>query len=241
MMIDQSINYKYQSILEDVHLSCVKYGRNISSIKLIVVTKSQPVHKIQEVIYAGARYLGENYPEETVEKKNSMLNLTEDLEWHMIGHLQSRKTQIVIDHFNMLQSLDSIKLANRLDQQLKKSGKKMSVLLQFNVSGEESKFGWDASRREQWPILLPIVNEVANLQTLKIVGLMTMPPLVDDEFESRKNFKQLRDLGEFLQSNIPELHISELSMGTSQDYRNAIAEGATMIRIGTAIMGTREQ
>lgn len=237
--MDLSIDMNYKKVVDEIDSYCHMYNRDRESIKLVVVTKSQPSEKVQQVIEAGARYLGENYPEETREKKNELVNLPEDLEWHMIGHLQSRKSQLVIDEFTMLQSLDSVKLAKRLDRQLIDLGKKLPVLLQYNVGGEDSKYGWDASDRNNWSGLLNDIEEVLKCSNLTVRGLMTMPPFTTNELESSLYFKKLRELGEYLQSCYPELIIQEYSMGTSQDFKMAIAEGATMLRIGTAIMGNR--
>lgn len=227
--------------MENIDSYCQSYNRQRDSVKLIVVTKSQPCEKIEQVIAAGARYLGENYPEETREKINEFVNLPHDLEWHMIGHLQSRKSQVVINEFSMLHSLDSVKLAKRLDYQLSIAGKKLSVLLQFNVGGEDSKYGWNASEKKNWSTLISEMVEVMNCSNLIVRGLMTMPPFTTKEAESRAYFQKLRDLGDYLQSKFPEISINEYSMGTSHDFKMAIAEGATMIRIGTAIMGSREK
>ncbi|MBW6472298.1 MAG: YggS family pyridoxal phosphate-dependent enzyme [Anaerolineaceae bacterium] len=227
--------------MNEIDSYCNLFNRKRESVKLIVVTKSQPSEKIEQAIAAGARFLGENYPEETIEKKNELSNLPEDLEWHMIGHLQSRKSQLVINEFTMMQSLDSVKLAKRLDRQLKASNKKLPVLLQFNVGGEDSKYGWNASEENNWSSFIDEMVEVMNCSNLIVQGLMTMPPFTIIEAESRTYFRRLRDLGEYLQSRFPELSISEYSMGTSHDFKMAIAEGATMIRIGTAIMGSREK
>lgn len=228
-------------VMNDIDSYCNLFNRERESVKLIVVTKSQPSEKIEQVIAAGARYLGENFPEETKEKKNELNDLPEDLEWHMIGHLQSRKSLLVINEFTMMQSLDSVKLAKRLDRQLKASNMKLPVLLQFNVGGEESKYGWDASEKNKWSSLIVEMVEVLNCTNLIIQGLMTMPPFTKIEAESRTYFGKLRELGEYLEIKIPELSICEYSMGTSHDFKMAIAEGATMIRIGTAIMGSREK
>lgn len=239
--MDLSIEMNYQKIMDDIDTYCKLFNRERESVKLIVVTKSQPCEKIEQVITAGARYLGENYPEETREKKNQFVTLPEDLEWHMIGHLQSRKSQLVINEFTMMHSLDSVKLAKRLDSQLRASNKKLPVLLQFNIGGEESKFGWNASDMKTWPLFISEMVEVVNCSNLIVQGLMTMPPFTTKDEESRTYFRKLRELGEYLQSKFPELSISEYSMGTSHDFKMAIAEGATMIRIGTAIMGPREK
>ncbi|MDO9085804.1 MAG: YggS family pyridoxal phosphate-dependent enzyme [Anaerolineaceae bacterium] len=234
------IKTNFSRVTDQIETYCNLYNRNKDSVKLVVVTKSHPWEKIENVISAGAQYLGENYPEETIEKKNRLHNLSDNIEWHMIGHLQSRKTQAVIDNFNFLHSLDSVKLALRLNRQLKEKGKFLDILLQFNVGGEESKFGWDASEKKNWVLFIDEVSQVLSCENLHVRGLMTMPPYTTEEKAARNTFNNLRELGEYLSEKLPLLSITDYSMGTSHDFKMAIAEGSTMIRIGEAIMGPRE-
>ena len=227
--------------MEIISETASKANRDPKKIKLIVVTKSQSIEKIKEVIAAGAKFLGENYPEETIQKFAHESEIENSIELHMIGHLQSRKSKVVVDHFNCLHSLDSLKLANRLNYQLAEVNKTLDVLLQFNVGGEDSKFGWDAYERNNWAGLVENVQKIKeDCPKLNIVGLMTMPPLTSVESEARNNFKKLVELGSYFQEKISGLKIYEYSMGTSIDYQYAISEGATMVRIGSAIMGSRE-
>jgi pyridoxal phosphate enzyme (YggS family) len=236
--IDIKTNFK--RVIDQIESYCNLYNRDKNLVKLVVVTKSQPWEKIESVISAGAQYLGENYPEETIEKKNRIRNLSDDIEWHMIGHLQSRKTQAVIDNFVFLHSLDSVKLALRLNRQLEEKEKFLDILIQFNVGGEESKFGWNASEKKNWASLIDEVNQVLSCENLHVRGLMTMPPYTTDENAARNTFNKLRELGEYFSEKLPLFKITEYSMGTSHDFKMAIAEGSTMIRIGEAIMGPRE-
>ncbi|HSM24568.1 MAG TPA: YggS family pyridoxal phosphate-dependent enzyme [Anaerolineaceae bacterium] len=231
----------YKRTFESINEFAIKVGRDPDSIKLIVVTKAQPVEKIISVINAGAKYLGENYPEETLEKMNKLENLEEKIEWHMIGHLQSRKASIVASKFNYLHSLDSLKLALKLDRQLIENNKTLDALLQFNVGGEISKFGWDAFDPNNWNLFDDEIHKIVeSCKNLRIVGLMTMPPYSTDEKTSRNYFHTMLKLGEYLTNKIPGIKMIEYSMGTSHDYKAAILEGATMVRVGTAIMGTRD-
>lgn len=239
-MKTDSIQTNYLRTIETIRNACISNHRNEDQVKLIVVTKGKSYEKIGQVISAGARFLGENYPEETIEKKKHILNPPDKLEWHMIGHLQSRKSSMIINNFGYLHSLDSLKLAKRLDNQHREAGLTLNVLLQFNVGGEESKFGWDASEKENWSSLLDTVHEINLLKNLKVCGLMTMPPFTLQESIARRNFSKLKELGIYIENNIKEINIQEYSMGTSHDYEFAIAEGATMVRIGTAIMGSRD-
>lgn len=234
----QSIRERYLQTLDQIAGAAQHAGRSPESVKLVVVTKSQPVDVVRAVIEAGARILGENYPEESV-KKLQLLGNFSAVEWHMIGHVQSRKAQLVAGNFNLLHSLDSLKLAARLDRFCGEAGQTLPVLLEFNVGGEESKSGWDASDEARWPSLLAEVDGVVALPNLRVRGLMTMPPLGETEEFSRPFFQKLRKLSEYLSVQFPRVDFSELSMGTSSDYLTAIQEGATFVRVGTAIVGPR--
>ena len=215
-------------------------GRDRTEIQLVVVTKTRPVEVIRAAILAGAQLLGENYPDEAQTK---ILEIRKEniktVSWHMIGHVQSRKARIVAEEFDFLHSLDSLKLANKLDRVLSESGKVLPVLLEFNVGGEESKSGWDASEESRWPDLLQTLEKIRALKNLKICGLMTMPPLFGDPEAVRPYFKKLRALREYFEAQIEGLKLQDLSMGTSIDFEVAIEEGATFVRIGQAILGAR--
>ncbi|MBX3035491.1 MAG: YggS family pyridoxal phosphate-dependent enzyme [Anaerolineales bacterium] len=234
----RQIKERYESTLEKIAISAKKAGRNPESVKLVVVTKSQPVEVAQAAIEAGAKILGENYAEEGVTKIQSLSSFSA-VEWHMIGHVQSRKAQLVAEHFNFLHSLDSIKLAKRLDRFCGEAKRKLPVLLEFNVGGEESKGGWDAFDETRWNELLTDINEILALPNLQVRGLMAMPPLGDDAEFSRPFFVKVKRLQEFLGKQFPQVDFSELSMGTSLDYEVAVEEGATFVRVGTAIVGER--
>jgi len=158
----------------------------------------------------------------------------------MIGHVQSRKARLVADHFALLHSLDSMKLARRLDRFAAEANRVLPVLLEFNVGGEESKAGWDATEASQWEALFPDVAAVLELPNLRVQGLMTMPPLENDQEDSRRFFQRLRQLQDRLSSQFPQADWRELSMGTSADYPVAVEEGATLVRVGTAIVGARK-
>ena len=241
MMSDlvSSIREKYQFTLDQIATAAHKSGRDPKEIRLVVVTKSQPVEVAQAAIEAGAQVLGENYPEEGVTKIQSLAGQS-GVEWHMIGHVQSRKARLVADHFALLHSLDSLKLAQRLDRFAAERNRVLPVLLEFNVGGEESKSGWDASDESQWNALMPDISSVLDLPHLTVHGLMTMPPLETDPQDARRFFLRLRSLREHLASQFPQADWHELSMGTSADYTVAVEEGATLVRVGTAIVGARK-
>ena len=234
-----SIRENYQLALDQIATAARKSRRDPDEIRLVVVTKSQPLEIVRAAIEGGVRILGENYPEEAVTKIQSLAGQT-GVEWHMIGHVQSRKARLVADHFALLHSLDSLKLARRLDRFAAEGNRVLPVLLEFNVGGEESKAGWDAADESQWNVFLPEIAELLDLSHLRVAGLMTMPPLETNPDDSRRYFQRLRALRDSLASEFPQTDWSELSMGTSADYPVAVEEGATLVRVGTAIVGARQ-
>lgn len=231
------IRDRYLQTLDQIAAAARSVGRQPEDVRLVVVTKAQPLSVVQAAIQAGVTILGENYPEEAAAKIQSLPGAA--VAWHMIGHVQSRKADLVANHFAMLHSLDSLKLANRLERFCMQMGRKLPVLLEFNVGGEESKFGWDAGDEAQWQACLPDIEAILALPHLEVRGLMSMPPLAEDPEASRPYFRLLRRLRDFLARHFPAVSWDELSMGTSADYTVAIQEGATLVRIGTAIVGPR--
>ena len=226
--------------LAKIAAAAIKTGRNPDSVKLVVVTKSQPVEVVRAAVEAGVNILGENYPEEGVMKIQSLREFSA-VEWHMIGHVQSRKAPLVAGNFNFLHSLDSLKLAKKLDRYCGEAEQKLPVLLEFNVGGEESKGGWPAWDEARWQELSAELGEIFTLPNLKVRGLMAMPPLGDTAEFSRPYFQKVRHFQEFLLAQFPQADLSELSMGTSLDYEVAVEEGATFVRVGTAIVGARKK
>jgi PLP dependent protein len=235
----KSIREQYQFALDKIATSAKKSGRGVDAVKLVVVTKSQPVEVVQAAIEAGAKILGENYAEEGVTKIQFLQDFS-GVEWHMIGHVQSRKAQLVAEHFDFMQSLDSLKLAKRVDRFAAEAGRVLPILLEFNVGGEESKSGWNAFDEKSWSALLEDVQTVLQLPNLKVRGLMTMPPIDENAELSRPFFEKLRRLQGFFAGQFLQADFSELSMGTSLDYEVAVEEGATFVRVGTAIVGARK-
>ena len=232
------IRERYQTTLERIAAAAKASGRDPESVRLVVVTKAQPLEVVQAAVQAGAHLLGENYPEESVSKISSF-GPESGVEWHMIGHVQSRKARLVIDHFDLLQSLDSLKLAERLNRMAVEAERVLPVMLELNVGGEESKYGWPAAHEKDWPALYPVIDSILRLENLQIRGLMTMPPLETDPEDARVYFRTLRLLRDHLAARYPQTNWHELSMGTSADYEVAVQEGATLVRIGTAIVGAR--
>lgn len=231
------IRERYLHTLDRIAAAAHLAGRQPEEVRLVVVTKTQPLMVVQAAIEAGVSILGENYPEEAVDKIQALP--ASEVEWHMIGHVQSRKADLVAGHFAMLHSLDSVKLAHRLERFCAVANRNLPVLLEFNVGGEESKFGWPAGDPALWPTLLPDIESILSLPHLEVRGLMSMPPLTDDPEAARPYFQSLRRLRDFLAEKFPSVSWSELSMGTSADYVIAVQEGATLVRVGTAIVGPR--
>jgi len=233
-----TIRGRYGRVLDAISEAARKGGRDADTIRLVVVTKMQPVATVRAAIEAGAQILGENYAEEAADKI-AVLGQQSGVEWHMIGHVQSRKAGLVAQHFDLIHSLDSIRLAERLNRSAAEAERSLPVLLEFNVSGETSKHGWTAADETHWAELLPDVKAVAALTNLKVRGLMTMPPLSTDPEVGRRYFQQLRHLRDFLMERVPQAEWHELSMGTSADFAVAVEEGATLVRVGQAILGPR--
>lgn len=234
----ERIAHNYNVVMENVARAASKTGRSREDIKIIVVTKAHPIEKVKAAIQAGLRIFGENYAEEGAEKI-SMLKEHPSLEWHMIGHIQSRKAELICRYFHWVHSLDSVKLANRLNRFAGMYQRKIPVLLQFNISGESTKFGWPAWDEGLWEGWLEEVSEIINLPNLEVQGVMGIPPFEAQGETARMYFRRLRRLREFLRKNVPQLEWPHLSMGMSADYEVAVEEGATMLRIGTAILGSR--
>src|SRR5512138_311860 len=216
-----SIRENYQRVLSQIADAANRSRREPKEIRLVVGTKTQPLQIVKAAIDAGIRILGENYPEEGAMKIQSLPAQT-GVEWHMIGHVQSRKARLVVDHFALLHSLDSIKLARRLDRFAAERNRVLPVLLEFNTGGEQSKSGWNAFDESQWNAVLPEIARLVELPNLRVQGLMTMPPLGTEPEESRRFFLRLKRLRDHLASRFPHADWSELSMGTSLDFQVAV-------------------
>ncbi len=245
MIASAKIRENYELVLARIEEAACSAGRAPQDVRLVVVTKGHPLETVQAAIEAGATCLGENYAEEAIPKIEAISGHPE-VEWHMIGHIQSRKARLVCGYFHRVHSLDSLRLAQRLDQGMREQiagpllpGRRLPGLIECNVSGEESKFGFPAWQEEAWPRLLVEMGEIARLPYLEIRGLMTMAPFLPEAEAARPYFQRLRRLQEFLSRELPFIDWSELSMGMSADYEIAIQEGATWVRIGTAILGPR--
>jgi hypothetical protein len=235
----ESIKNNYLSVLESIEKSARMAGRPAADVKLVVVTKGQPLEKIRAVLAAGATRLGENYAEEAIAKIQDLPPGMRP-EWHMIGHIQSRKARIVSEYFDWVHSLDSVRLAARLNKYAETGGRSLPVLLEFNISGEPTKSGFPAWEKSMWPALLAEIAAIVECKNLQINGLMVVPPYDPEPEASRPYFRLARELREYLGQNYPREYWRELSMGMSNDYQVAIQEGATIVRLGQAILGERQ-
>jgi pyridoxal phosphate enzyme (YggS family) len=207
-------------------------------VRLIVVTKGHPIEMVQVALASGAEDLGENYVEESL-PKIGIHPSGDNLRWHMIGHIQSRKARAVSEYFDWVHTVDSLKLARRLDRFAGEFGRKIPFLLECNMSGEETKYGWPAWNELEWESLAGEIEPILEMDNIMVRGLMTMAPFFDDPEPARPYFQRLRKLQEYLSARFSNHDWNELSMGMSGDYEVAIQEGATMVRIGTAILGER--
>lgn len=232
------IKQNFERVMEQIAKAACAVGRNPDSVRLIVVTKGQPLDKVEALLEAGARDLGENYVEEAAVKMAAFADIP-GIIWHMIGHVQSRKARLVFERFDWVHSLDRFKLAEKFERIGMEINRTMPVLLECNVSGEASKFGWQAWNENEWDKLSQEIEPLTDFNHLSIKGLMTMPPYFENPGQVRPYFKRLRQIQDFLRKKFPAIDWDELSMGMSADFDIAIQEGATMVRVGTAIMGAR--
>jgi pyridoxal phosphate enzyme (YggS family) len=227
-MLDVNIG----KVRERVATAAQRAGRAASEVTLVAVTKTQPVEVIRAAYELGLRDFGENRLEEASTKFE---HLPQDIHWHMVGHVQSRKAAQAVTPYTLVHSVDSVKLARRLDRFAREAKVELSILLEVNVSGEASKYG-----------LLPeevhaVLDVIRDLRSLRVQGLMTMAPIVPHPEDTRHVFAGLRDLRDRLALAHPECEWHHLSMGMTDDFEVAVEEGATIIRIGRAIFGERHQ
>lgn len=215
----------------NIMTACEKAGRNHEDVTLIAVSKTKPVSMLEEIYAEGIRTFGENKVQELTEKYDQ---LPADIKWHMIGHLQRNKVKYIVDKVSLIHSVDSYRLAEEINIQAKKHQVTVPILIEVNVAGEDTKFG---VRPEE---TLQLVEEIASLENVRIRGLMTIAPFVEDPEENRVHFRRLKQLSVDIDSkNIDNVHMEILSMGMTNDYMVAIEEGATMVRVGTGIFGAR--
>ena len=218
-------------IQERIRTAAERCGRDPRSVRLVAVSKTQPVEAIIAASGAGQRIFGENYVQELLDKAGKA---PETAEWHLIGSLQSNKDKYIAGLVSLIHSVDRISLAREIDRQWQRTGKVCDILLQVNISGEETKSGTTAAG------VIKLAREAAALPHLRIRGLMTMPPFFDEPERARPYFRELRRLAGVIRAeDIPGVSMDELSMGMSGDFEVAVEEGATLVRVGSAIFGER--
>ena len=219
-------------VQEKIAESCHKSGRPGQDVTLIAVSKTMPVCDLQEAYHAGVRDFGENKVQELLEKADL---LPSDIRWHMIGHLQRNKVKYIVDKVDMIHSVDSLRLAETIEQEAAKKNVVVNVLLEVNVAEEDTKFGLKVEE------VIPLIEQISSFKHIKICGLMTIAPYVENAEENRDVFARLKQLSvDINKKNIDNVSVRELSMGMTNDYEVAIEEGATMVRVGTGIFGERE-
>lgn len=211
--------------------ACERSGRKREDVTLIAVSKTKPVEMLKEAYMTGSRYFGENKVQELVDKYEVM---PKDIHWQMIGHLQRNKVKYIVDKAELIHSVDSIRLAETIDKEAAKKGVVANILLEVNMAREESKFGLMPED------VIDFLKGVVRFQNIKVQGLMTIAPFVADPEENRIHFANLRKLSvDIRKEKVNNVNMSILSMGMTNDFEVAIEEGATMVRIGTAIFGER--
>lgn len=230
--IEEPLAERVQSVLSKIRRAAEKAGRRPQDVRLVAVTKTVVVDRIREGIDAGLTIVGENRLQEAVPKIAVLKDTA--VRWHFIGHLQRRKAKSVIGVFDLVHSVDSMELAQEIDRRAAEAGVHQDVLLEINVANEPTKAGF---RSEDVVSLVPAMG---TLQHIRIRGLMTIPPPTQDAEQARPYFAQLRHMAtQIAQLAVPSITMGELSMGMSNDYEIAIEEGATLVRVGTAIFGAR--
>jgi pyridoxal phosphate enzyme (YggS family) len=230
---EQIVKNRIDAIVERMHAAAVIANRAPESARLVAVSKTVPADRVRQAIEAGITLLGENYIQEAREKIDALSGM--GAVWHFIGHLQRNKAKYAVRLFDLIHSVDSIRLARELDKQAAKHGKVQDVLIQVNTGKEASKSGVYEEDA------LSLVREASRLEHIAIKGLMTMPPYFNAPEKVRPYFRSLRELSRRIRSeNLPGVSMNELSMGMTGDFEAAIQEGATLVRIGTALFGERQ-
>ena len=221
----------YRKVIDRISEAAQRAGRNPREIKLLAAAKSQSVELVQAAIAAGVRIIGENYVQEAESKRQV---ISDTVEWHMIGHLQRNKVKAALNTFELIQSLDSMALALELDKEGRRNGKTVSTLIEVNLGDEASKSGIGQDE------VAELLKRVGDLSHVRVEGFMAVPPFKEKPEEIRPYFRALKDLQVELQRLVPNVSLNQLSMGMTHDYPIAVEEGATIVRIGTALFGPRK-
>ena len=219
-------------VAKNIQAACGRAGRESKDVTLIAVSKTKPVSAIMEAYEHGIREFGENKVQELTQKAEV---LPKDIRWHMIGHLQRNKVKYVVGKAALIHSVDSVRLAEEISREAVKKQTKVSILIEVNIAGEDSKFGVSPGETEA------LIREIAKLPGIHIEGLMTIAPYVDDAEENRQYFSALKQLSvDIKRKNIDNVNMDVLSMGMTGDYMVAVEEGASYVRVGTGIFGERQ-
>lgn len=220
-----------KDIKTHIQEACEKAGRDTQEVTLIAVSKTKPVSLLKEAYENGCRHFGENKVQELTEKYEQ---LPKDIKWHMIGHLQRNKVKYIVDKAVLIHSVDSFRLAEEISKEAQKRNLTVSILIEVNVAGEDTKFGVSCSNAEA------LIRQVSLLPGVLVKGLMTIAPYVDNPEENRQYFAKLKQLSvDISKKNIDNVSMNILSMGMTGDYTVAIEEGASFVRVGTGIFGER--
>lgn len=220
-----------EQVKSNIKAACERSGRNYEDVTLIAVSKTKPLSDIEELITYGATEFGENKVQELTDKYE---NVSTKVNWHLIGHLQTNKVKYIVDKAALIHSVDSVRLASEIEKEANKKGVIANILIQVNIAHEDTKFGINEDE------IYDLINEIKNFEHIKIKGLMTIAPFVENPEENRVHFRNLYQLLLDIKSkNIDNIDMSILSIGMTNDYEIAIEEGATMVRVGTGIFGER--
>ncbi|PTV96116.1 hypothetical protein C8C76_12717 [Halanaerobium saccharolyticum] len=233
-MQKEKLTNNLNQVKKNIKKAAAKAGRDFREIKLLAVSKNQDIDAIKILAEAGVKFFGENRVQELEEKNEKLLAENIELDWHFIGHLQRNKVKYLMrmENCRMIESIDSFRLAKEVNKRAKKNGRKIPVLIEINIAGDENKFGITPDKAKEF------LQEINNFDYLKVEGLMTVLPYLDDSEELRSYFKGMKKLFDQLSKEV--IPLSELSMGMTNDYQIAVEEGATIVRVGTAIFGERE-
>ena len=221
----------YETVVENVKKACVRAGRNPEEVTVIAVSKTKPLSDIEELIAHGVTEFGENKVQEMTDKYG---HVSKPVHWHLIGHLQTNKVKYIVDKACLIHSVDSVHLAKEIEKEAAKKNVVVNVLIEVNIAHEESKFGIDETD------VYDLIEAIKDFSHVHVMGLMTIAPFVENPENNRIYFRKMYQLSLDIKSkNIDNIDMNVLSMGMTNDYEIAVEEGATMVRVGTAIFGAR--
>lgn len=221
----------YEKVVENVKNACARSGRNFDDVTIIAVSKTKPLSDVEELLAHGVTEFGENKVQEMVDKYE---HVSKPVHWHLIGHLQTNKVKYIVDKACMIHSVDSVHLAKEIEKEAAKKNLVVKVLLEVNIAHEESKFGINETE------VYDLIDSIKDMPHIHVMGLMTIAPFVENPEDNRIYFRKMYQLSLDIKSKcIDNIDMNVLSMGMTNDYEIAVEEGATMIRVGTAIFGAR--